>query len=127
MPPHLDQDAWTFDDLLDVVTRRSIWRSCAACGRAIWRADSARCCRELPASYLHRDLPSVRVLKMLRDAQTLVGGRRQRRCSRSARSDRRHAAMKIEFAKAAQDQGRGVEAIDHRRVAARNQPTRSAC
>jgi hypothetical protein len=71
MPPHLDQDAWTFDDLVDVIHEafdlaklRSVRPRDLAGGLGALLPGNY-----LPHSYTD-DLPSVQVLKMLRDAQT---------------------------------------------------------
>jgi hypothetical protein len=71
MPPHLDQDAWTFDDLLDVIHEAFDLAKL----RSVRPRDLAGGLGALlPGNYLPHtytdDLPSVQVLKMLRDAQT---------------------------------------------------------
>jgi hypothetical protein len=71
LPPHLDQDAWTFDDLIDVIHEAFDLAKL----RSVRPRDLAGGLGALlPGNYLPHaytdDLPSVQVLKMLRDAQT---------------------------------------------------------
>ncbi|MGH9143587.1 MAG: hypothetical protein ACRD2I_20820 [Vicinamibacterales bacterium] len=70
LPPHLDQDAWTFEDLVDVIHEAFDLAKL----RAVRPRDLAGGLGALlPGNYLPHaytdDLPSVQVLKMLRDAQ----------------------------------------------------------
>jgi hypothetical protein len=71
MPPDLNQDAWTFDDLLDVIHEAFDLAKL----RSVRPRDLAGGLGALlPGNYLPHtytdDLPSVQVLKMLRDAHT---------------------------------------------------------
>lgn len=71
MPPQLNQDAWTFDDLMDVIHEAFDLAKL----RGVRPRDLAGGLGALlPGNYLPHtytdDLPSVQVLKMVRDAQT---------------------------------------------------------
>ena len=70
LPPQLDQDAWTFDDLMDVIHEAFDLAKL----RGVRPRDLAGGLGALlPGNYLPHaytdDLPSVQVLKMIRDAQ----------------------------------------------------------
>jgi hypothetical protein len=71
MPPQFDQDSWTFDDLMDVIHEAFDLAKL----RGVRPRDLAGGLGALlPGNYLPQaytdDLPSVQVLKMLRDART---------------------------------------------------------